>query len=750
MRSFHFLSQTDSPSGTPTPADGTGSQHRCDRCRQRGIEDRCFYHPAPLTKPRNEHPDETPNEARTGESRPLKRKRPSTQRQKLPNTGRDGAFPPKTPDEDVLADAVAADTYSPGYLGPGSYALLLPQDDGSESRQQREASVTSDIPEHELTHQYTLKKAMRREVVTSILSVFRHYAAIQELVLWYNASNEAGVVPAQIQVDAINSIAPFVEKHNLRRVAPSPQLVDQIMENSRKPLCVTKITNPQDLHKACSGDNLRLEMIGFLLATAGRSLAFGFSTDTFAGPENRGLRARFVDELLSASTQCITITSLIATVNDVTVWMYYENYLFTTMVCGYSGPPSWRRINELATQIYALGMHKESASTSLPTWLTETRRRVFCSSYNQDKSISTFLGRPIRISKRHTDVPLPLDLRDEELTSSDPSVLESAIASLDSNGWNTKSQHLRASWIRLRHIASRLREEILDYSLTPLTSSVSDALLDISSRIHSSWSSIPPHMQYFPNCWKDSTYSPTVCLMLVIIHLTHWYNEFMIRKLLSSSTPLTSNTAMLRVSIDLLSNVLALGAIRDRTYDIHRDLLNCILLFGVPSASVLATALKQQVKQGGVPFPAGISRAEIIRMLSVLIAHLDAATHLENSGARAGEANYNLCRKASRIFTRVIDQVLDPVQNEITPSNSEGLDDMGLDLGRLGGIESEMGLDFFGVPGGLEGFGFEGGGLEGLLGVGVGVGTGGAGLGEEGAGLDGGVVDWGGLGQWTL
>jgi hypothetical protein len=42
---------------------------KCDRCKQRGIEERCFYHPAPLTKPRN-----TTNDAGTGESRPLKRK----------------------------------------------------------------------------------------------------------------------------------------------------------------------------------------------------------------------------------------------------------------------------------------------------------------------------------------------------------------------------------------------------------------------------------------------------------------------------------------------------------------------------------------------------------------------------------------------------------------------------------------------------------------------------------------------------
>ncbi|KAF2633031.1 hypothetical protein BU25DRAFT_358017 [Macroventuria anomochaeta] len=692
---------------------------KCDRCRQRGIEDRCFYHPAPLTKPRNEHPDEPQTEAQSGESRPLKRKRLSTQ--KLSGSGRDGAFSPTTPVEEKLADAVAADTYSPGYLGPGSYALLLPQDDGTEAPPRRESSAASESPEYEMTHQYFLNKAMRRELATSILSAFRHYAAIQELILWYNASNEAGVIPAQLQIDAINAIGPWVEKHNLRRSPPKPQLVDQILENTSKPLCVTHITNPRDLHKACSGDNLRLEMVGFLLATAGRSLAFGLSPDTFSGPGNRGMRARFVDELLSASTKCLTIAPLIATVNDITVWMYYENYLFTNMVCGYTGPPSWRRINHLATQIYALGMHKESASIDIPIWLTETRRRIFCSSYNQDKSISTFLGRPIRISKRHTDIKLPLDLRDDELTG-DPTELKAAIQRLDANGWNTKGQHLRASWIRLRHMASRLREEILDFSLSTIDAKVERDLLDISARIRTSWDSIPSHMRYWKTCW-DESYPSSVCLMLVVIHLTHWYNEFMVQKLLDY-TPLTSNAAMLRVSVDILSNVLALGAIHDRTYDAHRDLLNCILLFGIPSASVLATALRQQ-QQTSQPFPPGISRAEIVRMLSVLISHLDASAHLENSGARAGEANYNLCRKASRIFTRVIDQVLDPKQSEVTATNSDGLDL---------GIEGEMGLDLFGVPG-LDGF--EGMEFAGLVG----------GNAVEGNGTS---ADWGVLGQWTL
>jgi hypothetical protein len=226
-------------------------------------------------------------------------------------------------------------------------------------------------------------------------------------------------------------------------------------------------------------------------------------------------------------------------------------------------------------------------------------------------------------------------------------------------------------------------------------------------------------MRYWKSCWDDGI-SSKVCLMLDGVHLAHWYNEFMIQKLLDSSS-LTLNTALLSVSIDLLSNTLTLGTVRDRRYDVHRDMLNCILLFGIPAASVLATALREQ-HQTGQQFPAEISRAEIIRMLSVLISHLDAAAHVDNSGARQGEANYNLCRKAAKIFTKVIDTVLDsrPVE-EITPSR----DQLGLDLG----------LDFFSGPG-LDGF-------EGLEFPGLGMG-----LGANGDGADM-AVDWGELGQWN-
>ena len=174
-------------------------------------------------------------------------------------------------------------------------------------------------------------------MASDVLSTLRHYDAIRELVLWYNTRNEAGVIPAQLQVDAVNALESVVEKHSLRRSSPSPQFIEQVLESTSRPFVISQSLEARDFHILCSGENLRFETIGFILATAGRSLSFGIVPENFSDPANRGARSRFIDELLRASTTCLFLTTMLATVNDVTIWMYHENCLFTIMVCGYTG-----------------------------------------------------------------------------------------------------------------------------------------------------------------------------------------------------------------------------------------------------------------------------------------------------------------------------------------------------------------------------------------------------------------------------
>jgi hypothetical protein len=78
-------------------------------------------------------------------------------------------------------------------------------------------------------------------------------------------------------------------------------------------------------------------MIGFLLSTAGRALGFGYAPGLFGGSENRGRKQRFIDQLLRTSTTCLELCPMLSTTNDLTLWLYYENYMFTALVCGFVG-----------------------------------------------------------------------------------------------------------------------------------------------------------------------------------------------------------------------------------------------------------------------------------------------------------------------------------------------------------------------------------------------------------------------------
>lgn len=239
---------------------------------------------------------------------------------------------PATSHGDKLADAVAADVYHPGFLGPGSYAVLLAQGEEPGHLHEREASVASDRSDRELTHQHTLSKSMRYQMAHDVLSALRHYDIIKELVLWHYAYNEAGVIPAPLVADAINALEAVVDKHDLRRREPSPQLIAQVLEATARPFTISHSLEARDFHILCSGENMRFELIGFLLASAGRSLTFGYRDVS-----NKDMKLRFTDELLRTSTTCLFLTTMLATVNDLTIWMYYENYVFTLMMCGYSG-----------------------------------------------------------------------------------------------------------------------------------------------------------------------------------------------------------------------------------------------------------------------------------------------------------------------------------------------------------------------------------------------------------------------------
>lgn len=103
--------------------------------------------------------------------------------------------------------------------------------------------------------------------------------------------------------------------------------------------------------------------------------------------------------------------------------------------------------------------------------MLQSRRKIFAIAYRLDKNIATFFGRPPRIPARYSNVKLPFDLDDSVLLDPETS-LESVAANLDEDGWSRDRAIRPSSWIRVRFIMSKFREEILELSLGPASADI--------------------------------------------------------------------------------------------------------------------------------------------------------------------------------------------------------------------------------------------------------------------------------------
>lgn len=92
----------------------------------------------------------------------------------------------------------------------------------------------------------------------------------------------------------------------------------------------------------------------------------------------------------------------------------------------------------------------------------------------------SFTGRPPLISHRYASTPLPLDLRDEDLLSDGPTLVQ-AVASLDDKGWNTSGGVYSSTLIRARAMLAFVRDELIEIALSTGKGTTLEALLCVFS-----------------------------------------------------------------------------------------------------------------------------------------------------------------------------------------------------------------------------------------------------------------------------
>ncbi|CZT14228.1 uncharacterized protein RCC_00203 [Ramularia collo-cygni] len=577
----------------------------CGRCQHRGITAKCFYHPAPLTKPRGD-----------GSVRPRH------------------AYNSLTPSTININNPGLPDHHHAS-VSPNTEAVQYALHAGNESDVRRSQFQDSEVN-------------LRRQVdeIMEILDTLQHLEEIHQLISYYQAHAQVALVPSPIMLYATNKLFDISREISSHQAGGDTgairKLANDILNNTSTPVVVHPNLDFEAFVDMLTGRDLRLEMLGIVFTVAARARACTL-------PRHGGeLNDRLLFHLFKAGHACLILSRELApTVNDVMIWLSFEMTRLHTNAQGDSNPNVWRSMGDTIADAYIMELHREAkVAENAPFWLAECRRKNWATIYHWDKSVATYFQRPPRAGKRYTDCELPLDLEDHQLCGS-PEILHAARNKLTSDGWNPEGAYCSSTWYRLRCLASRLVEEQWEYRYRKLEMEDIPSLEQLAERCQAVRASFPDCLQYNPRMW-ESGIPPSACLMLAIICLMYLHNDLQVHMMLMRLDAAAYTGTALKIACQIVGTTNHFGQMQERDYFMKYDNAYVLLTYALPAASILIPALSEKRA-----LPLSMSRSKLIREISVFIGYLETI-------CKVGEPNYTVCTQLARVFSGALDEILEP------------------------------------------------------------------------------------------
>ncbi|KAL4906211.1 hypothetical protein BDW74DRAFT_167366 [Aspergillus multicolor] len=609
----------------------------CGRCIAKNITQRCFYHPAPMTK------DRPAKRARTGSSHT-----PSPASTSAPAS----ASTSTATAQYGLQQHQHRPSTTPGYLGSTSFSAVF-----SEHRTDisfEEGTYAGDTLFSKSTDHYRLESGLE------VLKFLYRNPICETLIRKFYAGHLMAAVSKLIINAILHSIRRIFDNIDREREIDSQlrDLVQRIFQVSAHPLTSHANMSVDEYLASFTDQNLRWEVVGLILATAGIAMMSTSDSDPdvlkavsdSAGAEM--LRTQLVEASRTALLFCATAAS----VNELLGFYQYNDMLLRTQYYGDTidamlGYAAWRKLGNLTATIYAAGLHQEN-TRGCPAFLHQWRKISFAAAFYADKSLSTFVGRPPFINYRYCSISAPLDIRDEDLIAGGEQLAQ-AMASINDHGWNTKGNTLRGSMLKLRFHVAVLREQALEIALGTFDD---EAILgkynELIQAAQNLWQSCPVYLRHDQYVHTEGNPEPpNITFARRHIYLDYLYTVFLVQRMVVKRTH-TGHEALFNTSREVLAIILEVTGERHPGVDISRHHSWIALYYGLPSASTLAFELLRQTQEPG-PHPAMPPRPETIRNLSVFVSCLSWV-------ATPGQGNYRTCKAVEKKLSDILDQILDP------------------------------------------------------------------------------------------
>lgn len=384
-------------------------------------------------------------------------------------------------------DSGKADVPAPGFLGESSSSAVIAELNDSLGETQAEASRGH--TEKDVTEDQIHKGA-------AVLYHLEDLDSLLKCLEWWLSFGEGYTLFRPIYNIWVADLYRFF--NTTLRGVPQKQRLQYlsrlVWRNTYEPIHATGNTTVEEWASQASGASLRWETVGLLFSAIGLNSYVVLSEDTaYRSASYRATRATIAKRMLRLANECLEMSQECASHSDLYMCLLYERSPLTEAIRGDLSPEAWSRFSDVCNTAVELGLHKEKrVDTQTPFFLCELRIRLFETIYAHDKGVSTYLGRPPRISYRHCVIQLPSDLSDDEICG-DHTVLTTALAGLE-NGYATQGKITRTTRRRASLIHYSIREDILEIVLGNPHEDVSVRVEQIRERIKLAVAEMPAFM----------------------------------------------------------------------------------------------------------------------------------------------------------------------------------------------------------------------------------------------------------------
>ncbi|KAI5919053.1 hypothetical protein F4810DRAFT_689413 [Camillea tinctor] len=623
----------------------------CRRCIRRRCADRCVYHPSPLTKgnqARNELPP-TPSTVENDERRP--NIIPSVE---LSESLRSGTLLSQTTEPRTrlhrAASAPPLHTNHQGavrvntnFLGVTNFTSFLSEN----LRYLGGVSIdleASSLQEVTISHD-RIAQGFR------VLSFLKDSSMINQFVARYYEIFEGGgtICPESIMKEWLFKFW-LHHKENLRDQDPEKmsRLSELIWHNTQTPISVDENTSPMQWARAATGHVIRWEVIGLIASTVGQCVGTMEASDQFL-KEHKVDRATLGRQMHEISSACLAFCRECEVLDDLYLWLLLENVGLTDTIKGQGSYAMYRESGELVNAVVAVGLHQDirSGKPGMPMFIEEMRKRILVQTYSADISISSFLGRPPRLSYRYCNLDPPLDISERQLLLNKREI----VSSLNANGFNTSGNITRATWMRAWLGFAPRREDVLDLSLGQYTrEEIIHRAEVIQEKSDEYWASLPPFLRKIRDGNTDEG-TPLQTLFQTIILQGFRANELLLQRVLIRKAGASSDKLVHTASL-IFQDILQLSRRHEVSSIFQNDIAALLAIQGLRSAAVIAVELLKQEQQPNYPKHPLLPRSRTIQDLAVFAARL--------GDVDPADGSFSICDHGRKVIQKILDLILSP------------------------------------------------------------------------------------------